>query len=122
MTSRRRTLRALVSMVILALVAVPAGSVAAPNGPTAGQRIDLRVLLVAPTATDGVALAWKDTLTRFGVPFDMYVSGQSAALSDAGLADYGAGRARYEGVILASSAIPLSAAERASLDKLETTF
>src|ERR1700712_2967810 len=114
MTSRRRTLRALVSMVILALVAVPAGSVAAPGGPTAGQRIDLRVLLVAPSATDGVAVAWKDMLTRFGVPFDMYVSGQSAPLADAALADYTGGRARYESVILASSAVPLSAAERAA--------
>ena len=109
-------------MAVTALVVVPAASIAAPNGPTAGQRVDLRVLLVAPSATDGVALAWRDTLTRFGVPFDMYVAGQSAALGDAGLADYPAQRARYESVILASSAVPLSAAERAALDKLETTF
>ena len=57
MTRRRRILRALVSMAIAALVVVPAASIAAPNGPTAGQRVDMRVLLVSPSATDGVALA-----------------------------------------------------------------
>ena len=118
---RRSIFRALVASLAVALVAVPF-VFAAPGGPTAGQRVDLKILVVSPSATDGVFGAWKETLTKLGVPYDAYVSGQSAPITDATLADYAGNHARYEGVILTSSLVPLSAAERAALDKLETTF
>jgi hypothetical protein len=119
---RRRTIfRALGVTVAVALVAVPM-VLAAPGGPTAGQRIDMKVLLVSPNATDAVYGAWRETLGKLGVPYDAYVTGQSPPITDATLADYAANRARYQAVILASSAISLSLAERAALDKLETSF
>ena len=118
---RRSIFRALVASVAVALVAVPL-VLAAPSGPTAGQRVDLKVLVVSPSATDGVFGAWKETLAKLGVPYAAYVSGQSPPITDATLADYAGNHALYQGVIITSSAVPLSAAERAALDKLETTF
>jgi hypothetical protein len=122
MTRRRSIVRALVAMVALALLAIPVVSLAAPNGPVAGQRIDLKVLLLSPAASDGVFAAWKDTLGKLGVAYDSYVSGQSPAITDATLADYANNHAKYQAIILASSAVALTAAERTALDKLETTF
>ena len=122
MTRRRSIVRAFVAMVALGLLAIPVVSLAAPNGPVAGQRVDLKVLLLSPAASDGVFAAWKDTLGKLGVAYDSYVSGQSPALTDATLADYPGNHAKYQAVILASSAVPLTGAERTALDKLETTF
>ncbi len=122
MTRRRSIYRALVAMVAVALIAVPATSIAAPTGPTLGQRVDLKVLVLSPAASDSVFAAWKDTLGKLGVAYDSYVTGQSPALTDATLADYANNRAKYQAIILSSSAIALSASERAALDKLETTF
>ena len=72
MTRRRSILRALVLIVAVALFAVPVVALAAPEGPTPNQRIDLKVLLLTPTATDGVFSAWKETLGKLGVPYDTY--------------------------------------------------
>ena len=66
MTRRRRILPALLALAAIAFVAVSV-AVAAPGGPTAGQRVDLKILVVSPSATDGVFGAWKETLTKLGV-------------------------------------------------------
>ena len=122
MTRRRSILRALVLIVAVALFAVPVVALAAPDGPTPNQRIDLKVLLLTPTATDGVFSAWKETLGKLGVPYDTYDASTSAVITDGTLADYNANRAFYQAVIFASSGVALSANERTAVDKLETTF
>ena len=48
MTRRRNIFRGLLAMLAVALLAVPV-ALAVPNGPTAGQRIDMKVLLLSPT-------------------------------------------------------------------------
>jgi hypothetical protein len=45
------------------------------SGPSAGQRIDLRVLLLTPAASDSQLAAWAQELARVGVPYDTYVTG-----------------------------------------------
>ena len=106
------------------LLAVPT---AMGGGPTAvpavaGQRIDLKVLLLSPTANDGVAAAWKAALEREGVPYDTYVAGQPSPITDGMLADYSAHRAKYQAVISAWGDMPLATGEQVALAKLETTF
>src|SRR4051794_1877907 len=122
MTRRRHIIRALIALAAAAWMLVPVVALAAPGGPSAGQRINLKVLLLTPATSDGVFAAWQDTLGKLGVSYDTYVAGQPQDISDATLADYRTGRANYQAVILASSAVSLTAAERTALDKLETTF
>jgi hypothetical protein len=121
MTRRRNVFRGLLAMIAIALLAVPV-ALAAPNGPSADQRVDMKVLLISPAATDSVYTAWQQSLTKLGIPYDNYVTGVNAQLTDATLADYASNRSRYQAVIFASGAVSLTSAERASLDKLETTF
>ena len=121
MMRRRGTLLALLALLAIVVAAVPA-VFAAPGGPTAGQRIDLKVLVIAPSLDEAGYAAWKDTLGKLGVPYDTVIPGQSAPLSDASLADYASNRAKYEGVILTSGGVALSPSDRAALDKLETSF
>ena len=122
MTRRRHIIRALIALAAAAWMLVPVVALAAPEGPSAGQRINLKVLLLTPATSDGVFAAWQDTLSKLGVSYDTYVAGQPQDISDATLADYTTGRANYQAVILASSAVSLTTAERTALDKLETTF
>jgi hypothetical protein len=81
-------------------VAVLAGSVAtfagAASAPHAGQRIDMRVLLLANDAGGGNVAGWQDNLEREGVPFDV-ISG-ATTLTAATFAE--ADRAKYQAVIV----------------------
>jgi hypothetical protein len=108
-TTPRNTLRALAvaACLVLAALAVPLlGRAAVPNDSKPGQRIDQRVLLLSADGTEPGFAAWKAALEREGVPYDAHVaySGQTktATLTDAQLADYGANRAFYQAVILAT--------------------
>src|SRR5690349_1214997 len=109
----------------------------APAHVAPGQRIDLRVLLISADGNEPGFGAWKAALDREGVPYDALVATQAAPLSDAQLADYGAGHARYEAVILAGGDLgtavrnpggttsflsAFSDAEWATLAKFERTF
>src|ERR1044072_7534139 len=88
-------------------LAVPV-ALAAPSVQVApGQTVDLKVLLISADGSEPGYGAWKAELDREGVPYDTLVAyddkGQKAAtLTDARLADYEAGHARYQAVILAS--------------------
>jgi hypothetical protein len=109
-------------VLLTCLVAAPvAASASQAAGPAPGQRIDLKVLLATPSSTDAVYASWKAALQREGVPFDTYVESASAPLTDAMLADYAAGEARYGAVILAYGDM-LTPTEQAALTKLEQTF
>jgi hypothetical protein len=125
--------------VVAALLAVPVAFAATPVAPQPGQRLDVKVLLVTATgeATEAAFTGWKAALDREGMPYDTFVADQRAPLSDADLADYAAGHARYSAVILSSGDLPhtetnpdgtvsfpsaFSDAEWATLAKFEQTF
>jgi hypothetical protein len=128
---RRRLTRLLVVAALLTLAAVPVALGA--SGPKPGQRIDLKVLLVAATGNEPGFGAWKADLEREGVPYDTIVADNAdGTISDARLADYGANRAYYQAVILATGDLEhqvgtsfptaLTNDEWASLAKFESTF
>jgi hypothetical protein len=132
---RRRLLRALIVAALLTLAAVSVAHGAAEPKP--GQRVDLKVLLVAATGNEPGFSAWKADLEREGVPYDTIVADNAdGTVTDARLADYGANRAYYQAVILATGDLEhavtngntttypsaLTDAEWASLAKLESTF
>ena len=132
---RRRLLPLLIVTALLALVAASVAHGAAEPRP--GQRVDLKVLLVAATGNEPGFSAWKADLEREGVPYDTIVADTAdGTITDSRLADYGANRAYYESVILATGDLEhevtnggtttypsaLTDAEWASLAKLESTF
>jgi hypothetical protein len=138
-----RTLNGALTLAALAalLLAFSIVRAATANDSQPGQRIDLRVLLVSADGTEPGFGAWRAALDREGVPYDTFVaySGQAkaATLTDDRLADYAAGHAKYQAVILATGDLGhnvanangttsyLSAftdAEWAALAKLERTF
>ncbi len=123
------------------VLAMPLAHAAAPVPVAPGQRIDLKVLLVSADGSEPGYGAWKAELDREGVPYDAFVAynGQAkvATLDDAKLADYPAGHARYQAVILATGDLghsvanadgtvsylsALTDAEWASLGRFERTF
>ena len=113
---------ALLLAVIVCSLAVPVAADAAPaTGVLPGRRIDLKVLLAAPSASDAVFASWKAALQREGVPFDTYVEGTSPPLSDSTLADYGSDEAKYDAVILSYGDM-LNPTEQAALSRFEETF
>jgi hypothetical protein len=119
-TTGRRRLSALFVAAILVL-AIPVALGTAGAAP--GQRIDLKVLVVAHDANDAVAQAWKSSLDGEGVPNDLRVlNAGTPDLTDGDLGDYGANRAYYQAVIVAWGDMPLADGERAALNKLQTTF
>ena len=102
-----------------------------------GQRVDLKVLLISADGTEPGYGAWKAALDREGVPYDALIATSAPALTDATLADYGAERARYQAVIVASGDLghavtnpdgttsylsALTDAEWATLARFERTF
>ncbi len=111
--------------VLVSLAAVPA--LLGVGGPQPGQRVDMKVLLISPSATDSGFQSWKGVLAQEGVPYEPHVVGTSPALTDAALADYDAGHARYQAVIVTAGNITdegnvLPAAEVAALVRFESTF
>jgi hypothetical protein len=130
-----------VAVIAIAGLAVPVALAAPPAQVAPGQIVDLKVLLISADGSEPGFGAWKAELDREGVPYDTLqaYTGQTktATLTDARLADYGAGHARYQAVILASGDLGhnvsnpggttsyLSAftdAEWATLAKFERTF
>jgi hypothetical protein len=135
--------RRLVLLATLALIAlvVPVVLAATPNPLAPGQRLDAKVLLLSADGTEPGFAAWKAQLTREGVPFDAVVSytgaTKTSTLTDERLADYGAGHAEYDAVILAAGDLghqvagpggttsylsALTDAEWSALAKFERTF
>src|SRR3954447_23634102 len=127
-------LNATVAVLALSLgVALAAG----PTRIAPGERVDLRVLLISADGNEPGFGAWQAALDREGVPYDTLVARQAAPLSDAQLADYGAGHAGYQAVILAGGDLgtavrnpdgttsflsAFSDGEWATLAKFERTF
>jgi hypothetical protein len=94
---RRRTpLIGIAAAVLIGSAAALAG--AAPT-PHAGQRIDMKVLLLASNASDGNMAAWEDNLKREGTPY-VRINGDSTTLT----ADIFASgdHAKYQGVIVSN--------------------
>lgn len=117
--------RLLLAIALIGLLAVPVALGASSPQPQPGQRIDLKVLLISPRADDPTFGAWKAQLEREGVPYDGVVVGTPDApgeeITDARLADYGANRAKYQAVIVATGNLPRPT-DQAALAKLEKTF
>jgi hypothetical protein len=127
----------LIGLFALAISAVLATTLAfAPAGPASaaqpGQRIDLKVLLLAATGTETGFTAWKAALEREGVPYETKIALQEPPFTDDTFADYAANRAKYQGVILATGDLvynnnglfvtALADSEWAALAKFQTTF
>jgi hypothetical protein len=111
----------LAMLIVGLLVAVPVALAAAPSQPLPGQRVDMKVLLIGASTTDGVYDAWKTELDRVGVPFDSR-TGTAQPLTDAQVADYAANRAFYQAVIVVAPDTTLTAGDQAVLTKLQETF
>jgi hypothetical protein len=99
-TRHRRLAGALTGAIALTGTVVALAGAAPTPQPHAGQRIDMRVLLLANSAGDTDIVAWKDHLRREGVPYDV-LAGDTATLTPATLAD--GDRAKYEGVVVAGA-------------------
>ena len=111
-----RARKALLGALVASLVAVPVALAATPRHAEPGQRIDLKVLLVAGSTSD----SWAENLKREGIPYDVVVANPAAdVVTDDMLADYAGNRAKYEAVIVGAS---ISAHDDAALAKLESTF
>jgi hypothetical protein len=120
---RRRMAMATVAVaVVLGSVAAWAGAASAPH---AGQRVDMRMLLLANDAGEANLAAWQDNLKREGVPFDVITG--ATTLTAATFAD--GDRAKDQGVIVSgpdgtAGGIPaqFSAPEFELLRAFERTF
>ena len=140
-TTKGTMIRLFIACCVAALLATPLVSAAAPNEIAAGQRIEMKVLLLSADGTEPGFGAWKAQLDREGVPYDTFVAyngdNRAQTLTDGMLADYGADRAKYQAVILASGDLgrnltnrnqttsylsALSDPEWAALAKFERTF
>jgi hypothetical protein len=121
-SSRLTVIVAAIATLLAAPVALGAGPTATPATP--GQRIDLKVLVVAQNADQ--AAEWKTQLAREGLPYDTILTSSAGAITDAKLADYATNHAKYQAVIVAygSATDPavLPAADEAALNKFEKTF
>jgi hypothetical protein len=134
-------LKGLTAVFVALALSLPVALAAPTARVSAGQRIDLKVLLLSADGTEPGFEAWKAELEREGVPFDTLVaySGQTraATLTDATLADYASDHARYQAVILATGDLvhqvtnadgsfsylsALTDGEWATLAKFERTF
>lgn len=129
--------KGLVAALAALTLSLPVALAADPPRIAPGQRVELRVLLLSADGSEPGYAAWRAALDREGIPYDAIVAAQAAALTDATLADYEAGHARYQAVITASGDLGqqvtnpgqtvsrlsvLSDAEWAALDKFERTF
>ncbi len=140
-TTKGTLVRIFMACCVAALLVTPLVRAAAPNEILAGQKIDMKVLLLSADGTEPGFGAWKAELEREGVPYDTFVAYDGAnrarTLTDGMLADYGADRAKYQAVILASGDLgrnltnrnqttsylsALTDAEWAALARFERTF
>jgi hypothetical protein len=104
--ARRFASAPLVLAIVAAVLAIvpfaTAATTVASAVPRPGQRIDMKVLLISADGREPTFEAWKAQLNREGVPFRAIVADQDARITDQTLADYGANRAYYQAVILAT--------------------
>jgi hypothetical protein len=134
-------LKGLTGALVALALSLPVALGATPARTAPGQRVDLKVLLLSADGTEPGYGAWKAALEREGVPYDAFVAfnGQTraATLTDAWLADYAAGHARYQATIVATGDLghavtnpdgttsylsALTDAEWAALAKFERSF
>jgi hypothetical protein len=106
----------------------------APSAPSsrAGQRVDLRVLLLSADAEQPAFRAWEAALDREGVPYHAIVARRGHPPIDARMLAAGADHARYQAVIVAVGGLPafdgtryvsaLTAEEWAALAAFERDF
>ncbi|MEA2128127.1 MAG: hypothetical protein QOJ85_1018, partial [Solirubrobacteraceae bacterium] len=96
-STRMRALAAaaVAAVAIFAVVASLSGAASLP--PHGGQRVDMKVLLLANTATDADATGWADNLRREGTPFVRINAGDAGTLIDATFAS--GDHALYQAVI-----------------------
>jgi hypothetical protein len=105
-------LLALAALVFAALTPLLQGAV--PPQPLPTQRVNLKVLVVGPSATQADFLAWQAVLQREGVPFDARTTDQlTSGLLSAG------NTANYQAVIVTTGE-PF--AQLATLNLFEATF
>jgi hypothetical protein len=96
-STRARVGIALAVAALGAPVAVTSLSNAAPLAPHGGQRVDMKVLLLANSASDADATAWEDNLKREGTPYTRINASDDGTLTDATFAS--GNRAFYQAVI-----------------------
>jgi hypothetical protein len=88
-----------VGLTVVVLIGAGAALSSAASVPHAGQRVDMRLLLLGNDAGDGNLQAWQDNLRREGVPFDVITG--ATTLTAATFAD--GDHARYQGVIVSGA-------------------
>src|SRR3954471_13640654 len=97
---RTKRMRAFAAAAISAVAAVAVAaslSGAASLPPHGGQRVDMKVLLLANTAADPDATGWADSLRREGTPFARINASDAGTLNDATFAN--GDHALYQAVI-----------------------
>ncbi len=109
---RPSRLLALAVLIFAALAPLLQGAV--PPQPLPTQRVNLKVLVVGPSANQADYLAWQAVLRREGVPFDARTTGQVSA----GLLSSG-NTANYQAVVVTTGS-PF--AQLATLNQFEATF
>jgi hypothetical protein len=102
------------------------------HGSRAGQRVDLRVLLLSADAEQPAFRAWEAALDREGVPYHAIVARRGHPPIDARMLAAGPDHARYQAVIVAVGGLPafdgtryvsaLTAEEWAALADFERDF
>jgi fibronectin type 3 domain-containing protein len=119
----RPRLRAAVATALATALALVAGGLVAAPAQAAGQRVNLRVLVV--TNGDPGSLAMEAELDREGIPFteiDTRATGRPT-ITDAYLQDAATGTGRFQGVVLPNQAGGgLAAAEVTALAAYEAAF
>ncbi|MEA2185906.1 MAG: hypothetical protein QOK16_917 [Solirubrobacteraceae bacterium] len=97
---RRSSLALAITTLAVAATAIASTVSTAAFAPQAGQRVDMKVLLLANAASDPDITAWEDSLKREGTLYDR-INATAAALTPA---TFAAGeRAKYQGVIVAGA-------------------
>ncbi len=104
------------------VLSLPACSSDADPACAAEPRVELRFLLLGNNPEAPAWLAWRDALTREGVPFDAVRSAEDALTRDVLLT--ACGHPRYQAVVQATNEGPvtLTAEEQATLDGYEDEF
>src|SRR4051794_18153802 len=98
--ARRRVLLAFAAGTLALIAAIAAATLSsAAFAPQGGQRIDMKVLLLANTAADADATAWEDHLERGGTPYDRINA--PTPLTAATFAD--GDHAKYQAVIVSGA-------------------
>jgi hypothetical protein len=98
--ARRRVLFAFAAGTLALIAAIAAATLSsAAFAPQGGQRIDMKVLLLANTPADADATAWEDHLKREGTPYDRINA--TTPLTAATFAD--GDHAKYQAVIVSGA-------------------